>query len=142
MSPLVLDPSSSTGIKALPGGVRGRVLVVDDEPSVREFIGAAMKAGGYHEVLYLSGGTGVLSLALSERPQLIIMDVMMPCGNGMRALRALRNHPATAGIPVIMTSGFNVPAPDGGAAGRADYRLAKPFTVEQLLAAVSQVMAA
>jgi CheY-like chemotaxis protein len=79
-------------------------------------------------------------MALSERPDLIIMDVMMPCGNGMRALRALRQCPATAGIPVIMTSGFHVPSPDDKAAGRADALLAKPFGVEELLSCVGRLL--
>jgi CheY-like chemotaxis protein len=124
----------------LSGGQRGRVLVVDDEISIREFIGAALRAGGYGEVQFLSGGARVPSLALAERPALIIMDVMMPCGNGMRALRALRDNPATAGIPVIITSGFNVPSSGDPAAGRADHRLAKPFSAEELLEVVGRLI--
>jgi len=119
----------------------GRILVVDDELPVREFIGAALKAGGYGEVVYSGGGAGVPSLALSERPRLIIMDVMMPGGNGMRALRALRGCPTTAGIPVIITSGFHVPGMEGGPSGPPDAVLAKPFTAEALMAAVARLMA-
>ncbi len=122
------------------GGRRGRILVVDDEVAVREFVGAALRAGGYADVVFSGGGAAVPTLALSERPHLIIMDVMMPCGNGMKALRALRQCPTTADIPVIMTSGFHVPSPDDRAAGRADAMLAKPFTVEELLSTVGRLL--
>jgi CheY-like chemotaxis protein len=140
MSLAFCHPVPSSPPASLAGGQRGRILVVDDEVSIREFIGAALRVGGYGEVLFLSGGARVPSLALSERPALIIMDVMMPCGNGMRALRALRNNPATAGIPVIITSGFNVPSPEDSAAGRADHRLSKPFTAEELLEVVGRLI--
>jgi CheY-like chemotaxis protein len=140
MSLAFCQPVSSPPPVPSSGGQRGSILVVDDEVSIREFIGAALRTGGYGEVLFLSGGARVPSLALSERPALIIMDVMMPCGNGMRALRALRNNPATAGIPVIMTSGFNVPSPGDPAAGRADHRLSKPFSAEELLEVVGRLI--
>lgn len=137
---LTAVPPATNAVPTSAG--RGRILVVDDERSVRELIGAGLRAGGYGEVIFSSGGAGVPMLALSERPQLIIMDVMMPCGNGMKALRALRNCPATAGIPVIITSGFTVPSPDDGSAGRADHLLPKPFTVEELLSVVGRLIKA
>jgi len=140
MSLAFCQPLSPSPPVPSPGGPRGRILVVDDEVSIREFIGAALRTGGYGEVSFLSGGARVPSLALSERPALIIMDVMMPCGNGMKALRALRQCAATADIPVIMTSGFHVPSPDDRAAGRADAMLAKPFTVEELLSTVERLL--
>src|SRR6187200_637423 len=84
----------------------GKILVVDDEPPMRRFIELGLQAGGYGEVIFCNSGSNVPSVAMSERPRLIIMDVMMPGGNGMRALRMLKQSPATAGIPVIITSGF------------------------------------
>ena len=135
-------PSSPAPATLSPGGQRGRILVVDDEGPVREFIGAALRSGGYGEVVFSGGGAAVPSLALTERPHLIIMDVMMPGGNGMRALRALRNCPATAGIPVIITSGFHVPLAEDKAAGRADAVLSKPFTVDHLLSEVGRLLKA
>lgn len=142
MYPSLLKPVVPAAPAAASTKRRGRVLVVDDERAVREFVGAALQVGGYADVLFSAGGTGVPAQALSERPDLIIMDVMMPCGNGMRALRALRQCPATAGIPVIMTSGFHVPSPDDKAAGRADALLAKPFSVEELLETVGRLIKA
>ena len=142
MYPSLLKPVVPVASAATSAGRRGRILVVDDERAVREFVGAALRAGGYTDVLFSTGGAGVPAQALSERPDLIVMDVMMPCGNGMRALRALRQCPATAGIPVIMTTGFQVPSPDDKAAGRADAMLVKPFGVEELLETVGRLMKA
>ena len=110
----------------------GKILVVDDEPPMRRFIELGLQAGGYGDMIFCNSGSNVQSVALSERPQLIIMDVMMPGGNGMRALRMLKQSPVTAGIPVILTSGFAIPTLDEQQ-NRADHLLHKPFSAEQLL---------
>lgn len=119
----------------------GRILVVDDEPPMCRFIEAGLRAAGYADIIFSSNGSHVLALALTECPQLIIMDVMMPGGNGMRALRTLKTTPATRGIPVIITSGFHVPDADECVQNRADHVLSKPFTAGQLLTAVGQLIA-
>ena len=119
-----------------------RILIVDDEPLVRRFIEASLRADGYDELLFGSSGSTVPSVALSERPDLIIMDVMMPGGNGLRALRILKQNANTAGIPVIMTSGFNVLTLEDCVQSRPDYLLAKPFTAAQLLKQVGRLLGA
>lgn len=116
--------------------------MVDDEPPVCRLIEKILRSAGYEDIIFSSNGSNVPSLALSERPQLIIMDVMMPGGNGMRALRSLKNSRATAGIPVIITSGFNVPAQDECPQASANHVLHKPFKSEHLLRVVSQLIAA
>ena len=113
----------------------GKILVVDDEPLMRRFIELGLQAGGYGDMIFCNSGSNVQSVALSERPQLIIMDVMMPGGNGLRALRMLKQSPVTAGIPVILTSGFAIPTLDEQQ-NRADHLLPKPFSTEQLLKVV------
>lgn len=142
MSALVAPSIASPTAALAAGAARGLILVVDDQPSVREFIKAALHSGGYDDVTFLAGGAGVLRTALSDRPRLIVMDVMMPGGNGMRALRALRTCQATASIPVIITSGFSVPLAEDKVAGRPDGILSKPFSVEQLLEIVSRLIKA
>lgn len=117
-----------------------KILVVDDEPMMRRFIEASLRAAGYDELIFSSSGSAVPSLALAERPQLIIMDVMMPGGNGLRALRTLRSSPATARIPVIMTSGFNVLTMEESATNRPEQLLSKPFTASQLLGEVARLL--
>ena len=123
--------------------VRGRkILVVDDEPMIRKFIESSLRAGGYEEVIFGTNGGCVPKLALQESPQLIIMDVMMPGGNGMRAYRNLKSTSETAGIPVIMTSGFNVMAVDANPENPPGPLLPKPFTAGRLLEEVNRAFAA
>lgn len=122
--------------------LRGKILVVDDEPAVRRFIELGLRSGGYEDLIFCSSGTGVPLLALNERPQLIIMDVMMPGGNGMRALRQLKQSVGTVGIPIILTSGFHVLTLEECAQNRVDSLLSKPFTVAQLLKEVTRLIPA
>ncbi len=137
---VVLENLSLSCSPASSGRARGKILIVDDEPQVRELIAASLRAGGYDKFVFGCSGSVVPTLVLRENPQLIIMDVMMPGGNGLRALRALKSSPDTAGIPVIMTSGFMVQSPGTSAWDQADYLLAKPFKPAQLLATVEQLL--
>src|SRR5436190_7461070 len=101
------DPYNPLAISTKGKGKK--VLVVDDEPLVRQFIEATLRSRGYDEIIFSASGAVVPNLALKEQPHLIIMDVMMPGGNGIRALRALKESPSTSRIPVILTSGFSFP---------------------------------
>lgn len=138
-APVPLPPDPASGHRRVASG---KILVVDDEASICRFIEKALRAGGYEDIIFCALGTPVPFLALSERPRLIIMDVMMPGGNGMRALRKLKDAPATSGIPVILTSGFSVPTLEESPRNQPDHVLAKPFTTEQLLRVVDRLMAA
>jgi CheY-like chemotaxis protein len=129
------EPIRSAGVS-----LRGKILVVDDEPAMRAFIGQALRHAGYEELLFCHTGTPVPFLARTESPRLIIMDVMMAGGNGMRALRSLRQSDLTRDIPVILTSGFNVLTLDESEQNQPDSILAKPFSVPQLLQAVAQLI--
>ncbi len=136
-APLAAPPDSIR-----PAGVsfRGKILVVDDEPAMRQFIEQALRLAGYRDLLFCHTGTPVPFMARSEQPGLIIMDVMMAGGNGMRALRSLRQSDLTRGIPVILTSGFSVLTLEESAENQPDRILPKPFTVPQLLQAVAQLL--
>ncbi len=117
------------------------ILIVDDEPLIRQLIAATLFARGYEDFIFASSGKAVPALAQKEQPHLIIMDVMMPGGNGLRALRALKECPATSTIPVILTSGFNFPTLGECSQNRPDGLLAKPFMPSHLLAKVESVLA-
>ncbi len=119
-----------------------KILIVDDEPPVRRFIESTLRSVGYEQIIFGTSGSAVPSLAINERPDLIIMDVMMPGGNGLKALRTLRHAKDTAGIPVIITSGFNVRTLEAESPDRAGYVLAKPFSAPQLLQQVAAILGA
>ncbi len=109
---------------------------------MRGFIGQALQHAGYDDLLFCHTGTPVPFIARTERPSLIIMDVMMAGGNGMRALRNLKQSGLTRDIPVILTSGFNVLTLEESAENQPDHILTKPFTVPQLLQVVARLVVA
>src|SRR5258707_15307956 len=78
-----------------------RILVVDDEASVRHLLQVMLSMEGYEPVLAANGAEG-LQLAHEHLPALVILDWMMPVLDGLATLQALRNDPTTAQIPVVL----------------------------------------
>ena len=117
-----------------------RVLVVDDARDVRNLIAAHLKRGG-HQVLLAEDGKQALDLVHQEKPDLAIVDIMMPGMNGYELTETLRDIPATKDLPVIVLT-----ARAGGAdrahAFRvgADAFIQKPFELQRLTDAVASVM--
>lgn len=83
-----------------------KVLVVDDEPDVRDMIAALFEMHGWRTIQGASGEEA-LGLTLEHMPDLIVLDVMMPIKNGIEALRELRKDPRTGHLPVIMLTAVN-----------------------------------
>jgi CheY-like chemotaxis protein len=78
-----------------------RILVVDDEPRVREMIEFRLRQYGY-DVLQAADGREALSVASEEQPDLVLLDVMMPELDGFQVCSRLKQHEATEHIPVVM----------------------------------------
>jgi|GEM_PF-3350651 len=90
-----------------------RVIVCDDEPSVREMLQEMLEQHGY-DVCTADGGEELLRLARTFRPDVVILDIFMPVMGGWHAMAALKNDPETADIPVVILSVLTpeeVPAP-------------------------------
>jgi len=83
-----------------PAGAKTRVLVVDDEAPLRLLCRVNLEAEGM-EVLEAPNGTEGLEAAKRERPDVILLDVMMPGLDGWRVAQALLDDPATADIPIV-----------------------------------------
>ena len=107
-----------------------RILVVDDEPDERFLLRRMLEREGY-EVLDASDGAGALAIVRESLPDLVLTDMMMPVMDGAELIRRLRGDPATAGIPILASTG------DPGLAGSADVVMSKSLPLQDLAAAVS-----
>lgn len=112
------------------------ILVVDDSPTERYFLTDLLRKNGFDIVAAETGEDGVAK-AKQEKPDLILMDVVMPGLNGFQATRMLSRDPSTKAIPVIMCTTKNQETDRvwGLRQGAIDY-LVKPIVAEQLLAKI------
>ena len=110
-----------------------KILVADDEQDVVRLIEFRLSKEGF-EIISCGDGQAAVQLAESEKPDLIILDIMMPLMDGMEVLRQVRSHRTTSRIPVIMltakTSSLNID--EAWRLGVSDY-LVKPFDPEKLV---------
>ena len=125
----------------MSGAKAKRVLVVDDEPGLREMLAANLELDGF-EVVTAANGLEALRLlrALTVRPSLILLDLMMPVLDGYRFLEAQRADPELAQIPVaIITAGHGV---DRVRLGTTTPVVRKPIKLAQLLELMHELRAA
>ncbi|WP_322105552.1 response regulator [Paraburkholderia sp. J41] len=114
------------------------VLIVDDDPVVRDLLSRFLRTHGF-EVSVLHDGTHLCERLERERPSVIVLDVMMPGTDGLRALASLRAKGDD--IPVIFASArAEVPDRIAGLALGADDYVAKPFDVQELLLRIQTVL--
>ena len=112
------------------------VLVVDDEPGLRAVVRAILDDEGY-AVLEAPHGPAMLALLAQAHPDLVLLDVMMPGGDGRDAYRELRTRADLPDVPVVMMSA--VVQPDGLDPSIAAF-LRKPFDLDHLLALVAHLI--
>ena len=112
-----------------------RILIVDDEPAVADLIEAVLVGEGYTVAIARDGAQGLL-LARDWRPDLILMDVMLPGVDGGTAIRRLKSDPETAEIPIVAMSAGRTIRRQSEELSDADAALAKPFDIDALLAQV------
>lgn len=82
-----------------------RILIVDDEDAVREFVSALLEENGYVPIVASNGEEG-MDLVRQNRPDLVILDVLMPKQSGIRMYRELKTADSFKDIPVIIYSGI------------------------------------
>ena len=117
-----------------------RILVVDDDPNALRLIGYALQRQGY-EIIIAQNGQEALAKAQSEKPDLIILDVMMPAMDGYEVLRRLRAISTTDRVPVILfTAKSQVDDKITGFEAGADDYLTKPVTPAELVARVKALL--
>jgi diguanylate cyclase (GGDEF)-like protein len=120
--------------------MRERILVVDDDPDILQFVRMNLELEGFTADT-AEGGRQALDEAKAKPPDLVLLDVMMPEMDGLTVLRRLRQMPATANVPVIILTAKAL-AEDrvrGLDLGADDY-ITKPFDLEELVARVRTVL--
>jgi CheY-like chemotaxis protein len=124
--------------RSVEATVTRRVLVVEDDPSVRGLLQTLFESEGY-EVSVASDGLAGLVKASSQRPAVILLDLMMPDLGGVRVLEELRGDPRLADVPVVVVTGKVDAVPELRAVLGEDSVFAKPFPVADLLSRVAEI---
>ena len=117
---------------------RQRVLVVDDDKAVRESLRRSLEYNGYDVVLASDGAEALASIG-TARPDVVVMDVMMPRLDGLETTRALRASGNDVPILVLTTEASDDMKNQGKAAGATGW-MVKPFDPAKLLAVASKVL--
>jgi two-component system alkaline phosphatase synthesis response regulator PhoP len=111
--------------------VSTRILVIEDEETLRMALGDALRAQGF-EVLEAADGELGLALALKEGPDVILLDLMLPKRDGFSVLRALREDRLAAAVLILSARGEEWDRVQGFEYGADDY-VVKPFSMRELL---------
>jgi two-component system cell cycle response regulator DivK len=117
-----------------------RILLVEDDPGTVELMQQELEVLGY-EVTVAENGVEAVNMAISQLPDLIVMDIRLPKMDGLRASTLIRDNPNTGNIPILAAT-VNALAGDREKcleAGCNDY-IAKPFTHRELGAAIKRLL--
>ena len=130
-------------MSAEPQGMTGRrVLVVDDEPNIVVALEYLMRQNGF-DVRAARNGDEALAAIADFRPDLVLLDVMMPVKDGYQVVRKIRDDPELAGTRILMLTakGRETEVAKGMAIG-ADGYITKPFSTLELVAEVKRMLGA
>ncbi|MGH8728311.1 MAG: response regulator transcription factor [Burkholderiales bacterium] len=117
-----------------------KVLIVDDEPNIVTSLEFLMEANGF-EVLIARNGEEALQAASIHRPDLILLDVMLPVKNGFEVCQKLRESADLSAIKILMLTakGRDIEIAKGKAVGADDY-ITKPFSTQELVERVRRLL--
>jgi two-component system OmpR family response regulator len=118
--------------------IEARLLVVEDEPTILELLSGSLRFAGF-DVLTAASGREALRVAAAARPDLILLDVMLPDGDGFDVVRTLRSGGPR--VPVIfLTARSQVQERVAGLTLGGDDYVTKPFSLEEVLARIRAVL--
>lgn len=115
-----------------------RILIVDDEPSIRELLTTSLRFAGFG-VRSVGNGAQTISAVLEEEPDLIILDVMLPDMNGFSVTKRLRSAGYTAPIIFLTAKDETQDKIEGLNVGGDDY-VTKPFSLDEIIARINAVL--
>ncbi len=117
-----------------------KILVADDSPNIREILRLSLETDGYTVVL-AEDGEQALALVAGQKPDLVIIDVMMPKVNGFQVCRKVKTDPATHDVPVIMlTAKIGQQDVHWGKDCGADEYITKPFSTKGLTRTIARLL--
>jgi CheY-like chemotaxis protein len=123
----------------VPPTPRHDVLIVDDDPDIRDAVGECLRYEGYDVHAAADGRDALDRLEFGLKPDVILLDLMMPVLNGFDVLQALQSRPEWKSIPVVVVSanrGYDAEDLSGAVS-----ILRKPVNADHLIAAVQQAVA-
>ncbi len=117
-----------------------KILIVDDEPDFVQLLSIRLKSNGY-DVISASDGESGLKKAQAEKPDLVILDALMPKINGFELCKRFRENESTKDVPLIMLTALAQERDlSKGIKGGADCFITKPFNAVDLLHEIETVM--
>jgi len=132
-------PATMVSVTGLPEATRGAVLVVDDEPTIVEVVSRYLRRAGY-EALGAADGLEALRIAAERRPQLVVLDLMLPGLDGLEVMRRLHAElPGRVNVILLTARGEASDRLIGLRQGADDY-VVKPFSPAELVARVDAVL--
>lgn len=117
----------------------GRILVVDDDPLLRNSVAMVLEDEGY-TVEHAVDGADALRKVAAQRPDVILLDVMMPRMSGNQVLKVLQSDALTSDIPVVVMTAISGLANPGSAVSSGYDLVEKPFDVNDLLNKIALAM--
>ena len=116
------------------------IMVVDDNPDIITLVRTILEGKGYN-VMSAYSGAELLSTLEKDKPDLVVLDIMMPQMDGLEVLTRMKAAPDTAAIPVILlTAKVQYEDVLGGYKLGADYYITKPFTSTQLINGINLLL--
>jgi len=117
-----------------------KILICDDEANIRNIMDFSLEAEGFLAVS-AEDGDSALQAAMTEEPDLIILDVMMPGADGLTVCRELKQNPRTRHIPVLMLSARAGKGDrEAGLAAGAEEYVTKPFSPQRIVDKVNEML--
>lgn len=117
-----------------------RILVADDDVDIRELVEFKLSTMG-HDIVAVSDGAAAIDACKAQRPDLAVLDVMMPGVSGLDAVRVIRSDPSLSDLPVILlTARAQESDVETGFDSGADDYITKPFVNKALLERVEQAL--
>ena len=117
-----------------------KILIVEDDRDIRQLLGHRLKACGY-EAIFAGDAIAAVNQARNEKPDLILLDLAMPAGDGYVVIERIKAMPALEGTPIIIVTARDPLAEEQRfISSGADAFFRKPFDYEELLGAISRAL--